>query len=83
MAHYYMAGEGDPMASQALSQIHCRSNFDQHRATLVTSEEEGGWRAELQRYLKDHPKNVTRSTDIVKWWQVSHEHISHLLLRTT
>jgi len=37
---------------------------------LQTQEEDEGWQAELQRYLKDLPSDVTKDTDVVKWWQV-------------
>lgn len=47
------------------------SQFDRHRLTLLSSQDEGeGWQAELRRYLKDMPTNVTKDTDIVEWWQV-------------
>ena len=45
------------------------SDFDRHRLTLLSGQEEG-WGAELCRYLKDMPANVTKETDIVEWWQV-------------
>jgi hypothetical protein len=46
------------------------SKYDRHRQTLLTQEEEEGWAAELQCYLKDVPADATKKTDIVKWWQV-------------
>jgi hypothetical protein len=47
------------------------SEYDQYRLSLVSKgDEEEGWPAELRRYLKDMPANVTKDTDIVKWWQV-------------
>jgi hypothetical protein len=48
------------------------SDFDRHRLTLLCqdSEQDGGWEAEIRRYLKDLPANVTKDTDIVEWWQV-------------
>jgi hypothetical protein len=46
------------------------SEFDRHRLTLVSQEQDGGWEAEIRRYLKDLPANVTKDTDIVEWWQV-------------
>jgi len=48
------------------------SEFDRHRLMLVSSsqEQDGGWEAEIRRYLKDLPANVTKDTDIVEWWQV-------------
>ena len=48
------------------------SEFDCHRLLLVSrDDDEEGWPAEMCRYLKDMPANVTKDTDIVKWWQVS------------
>jgi hypothetical protein len=46
------------------------SEYDRHRQTLLTKEDEEGWAAELRRYLKDVPADVTKKTDIVEWWQV-------------
>jgi hypothetical protein len=46
------------------------SEFDRHRLTLVSEEQEEGWQAEIRRYLKDLPANVTKDTNIVAWWQV-------------
>jgi hypothetical protein len=46
------------------------SDFDQYCWTLVAVEEDEGWQAELQWYLKDMPANVTVETNIIHWWQV-------------
>jgi len=46
------------------------SEFDRHRQSLLTQEEDEGWAAELRRYLKDVPADVTKDTDIIEWWQV-------------
>ncbi len=46
------------------------SEFDRLRQTLISQAEEGGWAAELRRYLKDMPADVTAEIDIVEWWQV-------------
>ena len=45
------------------------SDVDCHRLILLSGQEDG-WQAELRRYLKDMPANVTKETDIVEWWQV-------------
>jgi hypothetical protein len=50
------------------------SEFDRHRLSLIENEEEEGWPAELRRYLKDMPVEVTKHTDVVEWWQVSHRY---------
>jgi hypothetical protein len=47
------------------------SEFDRHRLALLSSQnEDEGWQPEMRRYLKDLPADVTKDTDIVKWWQV-------------
>jgi hypothetical protein len=48
------------------------SEFDRHRRSLIMQEEEEheGWAAELRRYLKAMPADVSKDTDIVEWWQV-------------
>jgi hypothetical protein len=45
------------------------SDFDRHRLSLVAKDDEEGWPAELRRYLKEMPADVTKETDVVKWWQ--------------
>ena len=51
--------DDDPMAE-----------FDRHRRTLITRDLEEDWNAELHRYLRDMPDNVTVKTDLVDWWSV-------------
>lgn len=47
------------------------SEFDRHRLTLLSNQaDDEGWQSEMRRYLKDLPAEVTKETDIVKWWQV-------------
>ncbi|KAH7903215.1 hypothetical protein BJ138DRAFT_1020984 [Hygrophoropsis aurantiaca] len=49
------------------------SDFDRHRRQLVeqaTLEQDAGWAAELRRYIKDMPEDVSKETDIVEWWSV-------------
>jgi len=48
------------------------SEFDHHQLMLLRGqkEEDEGWQAELRRYLKDLPSDVTKDTDVVEWWQV-------------
>jgi hypothetical protein len=46
------------------------SEYDQYRQTLVATEDDKGWAAELRHYLKDMPADVTKDTDIIEWWQV-------------
>lgn len=46
------------------------SDYDQYRRTLLSTMECDGWAAELRRYLKDMPADVSPETDIVEWWQV-------------
>jgi hypothetical protein len=47
------------------------SEFDRYRRTLLQTDEGEGWSSELRRYLNDRPVDVTKNTDIVKWWQVN------------
>jgi len=58
------------------------SDYDQYHQTLVDTEDNTGWEAELQRYLKDMPTDVTAETDIVKWWQVHMLYSFQLLLES-
>jgi hypothetical protein len=46
----------------------------------MAEEEEEGWAAELRRYLKEMPADVSRETDLVKWWQVCHISLKFELL---
>jgi hypothetical protein len=49
------------------------TEFDQHRRKLASQARnngDSGWEAELRRYLKDVPSEVTKDTDIVGWWGV-------------
>lgn len=48
------------------------SEYDRHRLMLISEEVDEEWAAELRRYLKEVPADVTRETDIVKWWSVSY-----------
>jgi hypothetical protein len=52
------------------SHVSFLSEYDRYRQTLVATEDDEGWAAELRRYLKDMPADVTKDTDIVEWWQV-------------
>ncbi|KAG6809110.1 hypothetical protein H0H87_012146 [Tephrocybe sp. NHM501043] len=44
-------------------------DFDLHCQTLLTRKDSKGWQAELRRYLKDVPADISRDTDIVEYWQ--------------
>ena len=48
------------------------SEFDHHHRNLVQSlpSTAGGCAAECHCYLSDHPSDVMKDTDIVKWWLV-------------
>ena len=52
------------------------SEYDRHRRSLVertvAHADPGGWKAELRAYLGSIPADVSRDTDIVAWWSVSH-----------
>ena len=47
------------------------SEYDRYRQSLLKTYEGEGWSLELKRYLNDRPPDVTKTTDIVRWWQVS------------
>jgi hypothetical protein len=51
--------DDDPMAE-----------FDHHHHTLITHDREEDWNAELHRYLRDMPDDVTVKTDLIDWWSV-------------
>ena len=48
------------------------SEFDKLRETLLTADAEEGWASELRRYMSTMQRDVTKHTDLVEWWQVSH-----------
>ena len=48
------------------------SDYERYHRTLLATTECDGWEAELRRYLKDMPADVSPETDIVEWWQVCH-----------
>jgi hypothetical protein len=48
------------------------SEYDRHRLLLVTKGVDEEWQLELRRYLQDMSSDVTRDTDIIIWWSVSH-----------
>jgi len=58
---------GIPAPTQGESVL---SEFDRFRLGRVTRDSEEGWASELRRYLKELPADVTKDTDIIKWWQV-------------
>ena len=58
------------------------SDYDRYCQTLVDTEDNTGWEAELRHYLKDMPADVTAETDIVKWWQVHMLYSFQLLLKS-
>jgi hypothetical protein len=47
------------------------SEFDRYRRTLLQTDKGEGWSSKLRQYLNDRPVDVTKNTDIVKWWQVN------------
>lgn len=58
--------DGDGERMRVLS-----SEYDRYCQSLLEIDDEEGWSSELRHYLKDRPGDVTKDTDIVKWWQVS------------
>lgn len=47
-----------------------QSDFDQYRRSLIAQEIDEGWQSEKRRYVNKMPADVTRDTDVVKWWEV-------------
>jgi len=45
------------------------SKYDHYHQSLLETDDREGWSLELRCYLNDRPDNVTKDTDIVKWWQ--------------
>ncbi|KAH9955593.1 hypothetical protein BC827DRAFT_1271578 [Russula dissimulans] len=78
MGHYYKSREitsvvliPPPPGNLTNDITSILSKFDCHCLALLMSQEKGeGWQAELRRYLKTLPADVTKDTDIVEWWQV-------------
>lgn len=59
------------------------SEFDRLRKTMLAQkdvDEDGGWRAELRRYLGEIPADVFVETDIIKWWEVNNLFYSIFIL---
>ena len=53
------------------SEVLILSEFDRHCLALLSGQSEHeGWQLEMRRYLRELPANVTKDTDIVRWWQV-------------
>ena len=55
------------------------SDFDhvcqEHLLQVTVQADNGSWKTELQCYLADVPKDVSKETDIVAWWVVCIFHI--------
>ncbi|KAF5374133.1 hypothetical protein D9615_008888 [Tricholomella constricta] len=60
--------EATNTSSSSTNQDSFLSEFDRHRLTLLSMDCDEEWQAELRRYLKDVPADVTRDTDIIAWW---------------
>src|SRR5258707_2980644 len=45
------------------------SKYDHYRQSLLEMDDREGWSSELRCYLNDRPDDVTKDTDIIKWWQ--------------
>src|SRR5229473_4397017 len=45
------------------------SKYDRYHQSLLEMDDREGWSLELRCYLNDRPGDVTKDTDIVKWWQ--------------
>jgi hypothetical protein len=56
------------------------SKLDKHHETLLSKDTEEGWASELRQYLGTMQRDVTKQTDIVKWWQVSKLELINLIV---
>jgi hypothetical protein len=56
------------------------SKFDKHHETLLSEDTEEAWASELRRYLGTMQRDVTKQTDIVKWWQISKLKLINLIV---
>ena len=45
------------------------SKYDRYHQSLLEMDDREGWSSELRCYLNDRPDDVTKDTDIIKWWQ--------------
>jgi len=45
------------------------SEYDHYCQSLLQTGNGKGWSSELRCYLNDRLGNITKDTDIVKWWQ--------------
>ena len=46
------------------------SEYDRIRHSHMHAQGDDGWQAELRRYLKHFPDDVSHDTDLIAWWQV-------------
>ena len=56
--------DGECLSVKVLS-----SKYDRYCQSLLQMDDREGWSLELRHYLNDRPVNVTKDTNIVKWWQ--------------
>jgi hypothetical protein len=59
-----LGADGERLPVKVLS-----TEYDRFRQSLLETDDGEGWSSELRRYLNDRPGDVTKDTDIVKWWQ--------------
>ena len=76
MAHYYANQSAAiafsiPATENPVADVPTLTEFDKHRKTLLTADDDEGWAAELRRYLATMQREVEKDTDLVEWWQVS------------
>ncbi|KIM34891.1 hypothetical protein M413DRAFT_79948 [Hebeloma cylindrosporum] len=76
MAEYYKTRPLPiPIQTKALNPTEKHSNapvlseYDKLRKTLLGADVEEGWASELRRYLGTMQQDVTKTTDLVEWWQ--------------
>jgi len=88
MAHYYANQPSAaitvsiPATENPIADAPTLTEFDKHRKTLLTVDDDEGWAAELRRYLGTMQREVEKDTDLVEWWQVSNNLIYHVIVKT-
>jgi hypothetical protein len=73
MTQYWCPPQGSSTSASSSSHTATVKESDYNkccRRLLSTSQETGGWEAELRRYLNDSSPNITKNMDLIEWWQV-------------
>ena len=56
------------------------SEYDHRRQRMLNKNlEASGWEGELHRYLRDNPPGITKTLDLVEWWEVRINHSPRII----